>query len=74
MAAFPPVRLETAARKGGEVPAGLGGLRARGRGTRARPRARGDERAAASGGAQWRRAFPARVAHEPEEKEVGDVD
>ena len=25
-------------------------------------------------GARRRRAFPARVAHEPEEKEVGDVD
>ena len=52
----------------------LKGLHARGSGVGARPRVWGDERAVASGGARRREAFPARVAQEPKEKEVGVLD
>ena len=52
-------------------PAEAGDPRARGRGAGARPRAWGVERAAASGGAWLRGAFPAAVAHKPKGERIG---
>ena len=64
---------------GGGVPASEardGGKEGRGGSSRVRrpPCVRKRHMSSASGGARRRRAFLARVANEPEEKEVGDVD
>ena len=56
------------------VPAEASGPSACGSGTRARPRAWGDERASASGDARRRGAFPAKVAHELKGKQVGEIE
>ena len=58
----------------GMGPAEAGDPHARGRGAGARPRAWGVERAAASGGAWWRGAFPATVAHKPKVERVREME